>query len=185
LNARGKLQAEALAKRLADVPLELIYTSDLGRARITAEMIAAGRPREVPVVITPQLRECDYGLWEGMTRPDVAIRFPGDWNEWMKRGGASRPTGGEDSLSLAGRAGRVFDEAVREEKTVLIAAHRGSLRAILCHALGLEQTFRDRFFVENCSISALECRPGHPPCLMFLNDTCHLDGAVDPSSAAS
>jgi broad specificity phosphatase PhoE len=182
LNARGKLQAEALAQRLADVPLDIIYTSDLGRARITAEMIAARRPREVPVVITPQLRERDYGLWEGLTRSDVAGRFPGDWSDWIKRGGASRPTGGEDFLALAGRTCHVFDEAVREEKTVLIAAHRGSLRAILCHALGIEQTFRDRFFVENCSISALESRPGHPPCLMFLNDTCHLDGALHPSS---
>jgi broad specificity phosphatase PhoE len=176
LNARGRRQAEALARCLADVPLELIYTSDLSRARITAETIAARRPREIPVVAMPELRECDYGLWEGLTRPEAAGRFPDDWSDWIKRGGAGRPTGGEDVLSLAGRTGRVFEQAVGEGKTVLISAHRGSLRAILCHALGLDQTFRDRFFFANCSISALECRPEHGPNLLFLNDTCHLDG---------
>ena len=176
LNARGRQQAEALADRLADVPLEHIYTSDLSRARVTAELIAARQPRAVPVVALPELRECDYGLWEGLTRPEVAGRFPGDWSNWQKRGGSGRPTGGEDIIALAERTGRVFDEAAGEGKTILISAHRGSLRAILCHALGIEQSFRDRFSIANCSISALECRPENRPLLLFLNDTCHLGG---------
>jgi len=176
LNGRGKRQAEALAGRLAAVPLELIYASDLGRARVTAETIAAGQPRELPILVMPELRECDYGLWEGMTRPEAAGRFPDDWNVWQARGGAGRPTGGEDYLSLAGRTSRAFEKVIAEGKTVLISAHRGSLRAILCHALGIDQTLRDRFSIANCSLSALECRPGSRPLLLFLNDTCHLDG---------
>jgi broad specificity phosphatase PhoE len=176
LNARGRRQAEALAERLANVPLDLVYSSDLSRARVTAELIAARRPRAVPVVLRPELRECDYGLWEGLTRPEAAGRFPGDWSDWQKPGGSGRPTGGEDIIALAGRTGRVFDEAAGERKTVLISAHRGSLRTILCHALGIEQTFRDIFSFTNCSISALECRSEGRPLLLFLNDTCHLDG---------
>jgi broad specificity phosphatase PhoE len=176
LNARGRRQAEALAERLADVPLDLIYASDLSRARVTAELIAARRPRAVPVVARPELRECYYGLWEGLTRPEVAGRFPGDWRDWYVRGGSGRPTDGEDISALAGRTGRVFDEAAGKGKRVLISAHQGSLRTILCHALGLEQSFRDRFTLANCSISALECRPESRPRLLFLNDTCHLDG---------
>jgi broad specificity phosphatase PhoE len=176
LNVRGRRQAEALASRLADVPLEHIYTSDLSRARVTAELIAAGQPHEVPVVALPALRECDYGLWEGLTRPEAARRFPLDWSEWQKRGGSGRPTGGEDIVTLAERTGSFFDEAAGEGKQILISAHRGSLRAILCHALGIEQVFRDRFSIANCSISALECRPEGRPLLLFLNDTCHLGG---------
>jgi broad specificity phosphatase PhoE len=176
LNARGKRQAEALADRLADIPLDLIYTSDLGRASNTAERIARRQQREVPVIMMPELRECNYGLWEGLTRSEVAGRFAGDWTDWEEGKGLERPTGGEDFLSLARRAGRAFDAAMREGKTVLISAHRGPLRAILCHALGIEPIFRDRFSVANCSLSALECRPEHQPSLMFLNDTCHLHG---------
>ena len=153
----------------------MIYTSDLSRASETADIIAGEQPEKVPVVEMPELRECDYGLWEGLTRPEVAVRFAEDWKIWNKGGRTGSPTGGEDSLSLGRRGGRAFDAAVRERKTVLISTHRVTLRAILCHALGIEQAFRDRFVVMNCSLSALECRPEYRPRLVFLNDTCHLD----------
>jgi len=154
----------------------MIYTSDLSRASETAERIAARQPGKVPVVAMAELRECDYGLWEGLTRSEVAARFKEDWEAWNKGGRTGKPTGGEDSLFLAGRGGRAFDAAVREGKTVLISTHRVTLRAILCHALGLDQAFRSRFAVKNCSLSAVECRPEYPPRLLFLNDTCHLEG---------
>ena len=176
LNARGRRQAEALAGRLSRVPLEVIYTSDLSRANETAGMVAARQPGEVPLVAMPDLRELDYGLWEGLTRSEVAGRFAEDWRIWNKGGRIGSPTGGEDALSMAGRAGRAFDAAVLERKTVLISTHRVTLRTILCHALGLEQTFRNQFAVMNCSLSALECHPEYRPRLILLNDTCHLDG---------
>ncbi len=168
-------QAEALAARLAAVPLEIIYASDLSRARLTAELIARQQPRSVAVVARPELRECDYGLWEGLTRPEAADRFPAEWRDWKAGGG--HPTGGETIASLAGRTGRLFAEATGNGKaTVLISAHRGSLRTILCHALGIAQAFRDRFEIANCSVSALECPPDGQAHLLFLNDTCHLAG---------
>ncbi len=174
MNDCGRAQAEALAVRLASVPLETIYTSDLGRSLETTRIIAAAQPREVKIVSTPGLRECHYGLWEGLTRREAAQRFPEDMAAWRRGGGIGRPPGGEDFLTLASRAGRVFDEAAREGKTALISAHRGPLRAILCHALGFEQTFRGRFLLTNCSLTALECHPEYPPRLILLNDTCHL-----------
>jgi broad specificity phosphatase PhoE len=178
LNERGRKQAEALAERLASVPLERIYTSDLGRTCETTRAIAGRQPRNVPVVSTPELRECDYGRWEGLTRVEVARRFPDDWAEWRRRDGIGSPTGGEDFLSLAGRTGRIFDAAAGAGGPVLISTHRGPIRAILCHALGVGQAFRERFLVTNCSLSALECHPGHRTRLVLLNDTCHLEGVV-------
>jgi broad specificity phosphatase PhoE len=157
----------------------VIYTSDLSRTRVTAEMIAARQPAEIPIVMMPDLRECNYGLWEGLTRAEVAVRFAEDWDNWNKRGLTESPTGGENFLSLAGRAGRAFDATVQDGKTVLISTHRGTLRAILCHALQLDPADRDRFPVMNCSLSALECLPGCLPRLILLDDTSHLD-AVPP-----
>jgi broad specificity phosphatase PhoE len=176
LNARGRRQAESLAGRLSTVPLDVIYTSDLSRANETARIVAARQPGEVPVAAMPELRELAYGQWEGLTRSEVAMRFKEDWRIWNKGGRIGSPTGGEDSPSLAGRAGRAFDAAVQERKTVLISTHRVTLRTILCHALGLEQTFRNRFVVMNCSLSALECHPEYRPRIILLNDICHLDG---------
>jgi broad specificity phosphatase PhoE len=130
----------------------------------------------------PDLRECNYGLWEGLTLEQISERFAEDWKAWLRGGRVGSPTGGEDFISLERRAGRAFDAAARDEKTVLISAHRGSLRAIVCHALGLDTTFRSRFFVTNCSLSALECHPEHRPRLILLNDTSHLTESPRPLS---
>lgn len=138
-------------------------------------MIAERQLGEFSVITTPDLRECNYGLWEGLTCAEVAIRFAEDWDNWNKRRLTESPTGGENFLSQARRAGRAFDAAVQDGKTVLIATHQGTLRAILCYALGLKQAFRDRFVVRNCSLSALECRPRRRPRLILLDDTSHLD----------
>jgi broad specificity phosphatase PhoE len=177
LHERGRKQAEALAVRLTSIPLERIYTSDLGRALETTGIIAARQPKSVPVLPMPDLRECNYGLWQGLTYEEISERFAEDWQAWLRGGRIGNPTGGEDFLSLQMRAGRVFDAAAREGKTVLISAHRGPLRGILCHALGLGPTFRSRFFMTNCSLSALECSPGHRPRLVLLNDTSHLNAS--------
>ena len=58
----------------------------------------------------------------------------------------------------------------------MISAHRGPLRGILCHALGLDPIFRSRFLMTNCSLSALECHPEHRTRLILMNDTSHLSG---------
>ena len=150
----------------------------MGRAVETTGIIAARQAQTVPVVPTPDLRECHYGLWEGLTLEKIAERYADDWAAWRRGGRIGSPTGGEDFVSLQRRAGRVFDAAAEEGKTALISAHRGPLRAILCHALGLEPTFRSRFFVTNCSLSAIECHRSHRSRLILLNDTSHLH---DPS----
>jgi ribonuclease H / adenosylcobalamin/alpha-ribazole phosphatase len=182
LHERGRRQAEALATRLASVRLEKIITSDLRRALETTRIIAARQPGNVPVLPNAELRECHYGLWEGSSWDEIGEHFATDWQAWVLGGRIGGPTGGEDFVSLQRRAGRVFDEAAREGKTVLISTHRGPIRAILCHALGLEPTFRSRFFVTNCSLSALECQPGHRPRIVLLNDTSHLDDSpLSPS----
>jgi len=180
LNDRGNRQAEALAERLSAVALDVICTSDLRRSRETAERIAARQPGGVSLVTMPELRECSYGLWEGLTRAEVADRFAEDWENWNQRRLTECPTGGESFLTLFGRAGRAFDAAVQKGERVLIAAHRGTLRAILCHALQLDPAERDRFLVMNCSLTVLECLPGCRPRLALLDDTSHLR-AVPPA----
>jgi broad specificity phosphatase PhoE len=176
------VQAQILARRLANLPLEKIYSSDLSRSLETTAIITALQPKTVPVLPMADLRECHYGLWEGLTYEEISERFVEDWQAWVRGGRIGSPTGGEDFVALGTRAGRVFDTAVQEGKTVLISAHRGPIRAIICHALGLEQSFRSRFFVTNCSLSAIECHPDHRPRLVLLNDTSHLQGLPEIDS---
>ena len=161
---------------MASIPLDMIYTSDLGQARETTRIIAAAQPREVPVIAMPELRECNYGLWEGLTHDEIAHRFAEDWDDWIRRGGVGKPTGGEDYITLVRRSGRLFDALIREGQTVLISTHLGPLRAIICHTLGLEPSFLSRFWATNCSLSTLEYTTGDRSQITLLNDTCHLAG---------
>ena len=63
LTDRGRAQAAALSDRLADIALDAVYSSDLRRARETAEAVAL--PHGLDVIVLPELREVDVGSWEG------------------------------------------------------------------------------------------------------------------------
>jgi broad specificity phosphatase PhoE len=75
LNAIGRFQARELAARLAGTAFDAIYTSDLSRARETADIVAAAQG--LAVIPDPGLREIDVGSWSGLTRDEIRDRFPG------------------------------------------------------------------------------------------------------------
>src|SRR5690349_15996562 len=74
LNELGRRQATRLAEQLRTIPFDAVYSSDLRRAHETAEILAA--PHAVPIVVDPALREIDIGSWSGLTRAEIAARFP-------------------------------------------------------------------------------------------------------------
>jgi broad specificity phosphatase PhoE len=136
LTDRGRAQADELATRVADIPLDAIYSSDLQRARDTAAAVARGRglePRELPA-----LREVDVGSWEGLTRDEAETRFPDGFRRWQNGG-----IGWEDGETYGEMSERVL-AAVRtiadrhRGARVLIVAHGGPIRAIHAAALGLD-----------------------------------------------
>ena len=74
LNDLGRKQARSLAESLAARPIDALYSSDLARARETAEIV--GERIALPVGLDPRLREVDVGEWSGLTSPEVEQRFP-------------------------------------------------------------------------------------------------------------
>src|SRR5437764_2409246 len=94
LTERGRAQAAELAERLADIALDAVYSSDLRRARETAEAVA--QAQGVDLVQLAELREVSVGSWEGLTREEAATRFPEGFRRWLAGG-----TGGEDVESSA------------------------------------------------------------------------------------
>jgi broad specificity phosphatase PhoE len=136
LTERGRAQAEELAERLADVTLDAVYSSDLRRARETAEAVA--RAQELGVVQLPELREVDVGSWEGLTRAEAETRFPDGFRRWLAGG-----TGWDDGESYGEMSARVLDAVdgiAREHECgrVLIVSHGGPIRAIHGAALGMD-----------------------------------------------
>jgi broad specificity phosphatase PhoE len=136
LTDRGREQAAALAARLADLPLDAVYSSDLRRARETAAAVAG--PRGLEVRQRPALREVDVGGWSGLTREEVAERYPDAFREW-EHGFA----GWDDGETYRAMCERVVGEVLRiaanhDGRCVLVVAHGGPIRAIHAAALGLD-----------------------------------------------
>lgn len=139
LNDHGRAQARALAQRLAGETFDAIYASDLQRAHETALIIA--EDKRMSVAIDAGLREIDVGGWSGLTRADIAARFPG----------VTSHDGETDDQHLA-RVLAAFTRiaTAHREQRVLVVSHGGSLRALWRHATGAQAPV-----LGNCETAAL------------------------------
>jgi broad specificity phosphatase PhoE len=155
LTELGQRQADALAERLAGVPLAAVYSSDLRRARATAE--AAARLHGLRPVTLKALREVDVGSWSGLTRGEAAERFPEDYANWLEGGPGWRD--GETYAQMAERVVRALrDIAERHlDEIVLVVTHAGPIRAAHAAAIGVDvHTYRRFRPVEpNARLSAV------------------------------
>jgi broad specificity phosphatase PhoE len=132
----GRRQAAELAERLASVRLDAVYSSDLLRARETAEPVAERHGLEVTAL--QALREVDVGAWSGLSRPEVERQFPEAFARWRDGG-----QGWEDGETYEQMTARVVDAvleiaAAHPDGEVLVVAHGGPIRALHAVALGLD-----------------------------------------------
>jgi broad specificity phosphatase PhoE len=174
LTARGVDQGEALARRLARTSFEAIYTSDLGRAVQTAELIARATGR--PIVIEPGLRERHMGIFQGLTDAEAAARFPDEVAAARRIGPAYEAPGSESIAHRVERAVRVLsDLAARHPDATLVAVtHNGFLTGFFEHVLALAPGHDHRYAQRNCAYNTFHHDRGHWR-LETWNDTSHLD----------
>ncbi|MBD0348367.1 MAG: histidine phosphatase family protein [Thermoleophilia bacterium] len=161
LNAAGREQARDLAERLAGTRLDAVYASDLRRARETAEILAARLA--MPVVVDPQLRELDFGSWEGWTVEELQERDPENVARWLETGEAVWERG-ETHADLARRVRTAVARLaeIHAGGQILLVAHGGPVRALLMEAEGLDFVTRRREFprIENCALSRIAVEDG-------------------------
>ncbi len=100
LDAVGARQAEVLAAELESLRPRWVVSSDLRRARATAEIVA--KACGLDAESDPRFREVDLGGWEGLTRAEVEDRFPDEWRRW-RAGEDVRRGGGETKAEAAAR----------------------------------------------------------------------------------
>ena len=142
LNETGRAQARALAEQLRGTPFDAVYSSDLQRAHETAELVAA--PHGVPVVADEGLREIDVGSWSGLTRAEIAARFP----DGERPDGETRDVHGARVLAAVERIARA-----NPERRILVVTHGGTMRALHGHLSDLPL-----HPVENCGVLELHFR---------------------------
>jgi len=116
LSEQGEMEAKAAGERLIDhgARPKRIYTSDLARAKETADIIA-GQLGDLPVVPDKLLREMAMGTWDGELIEDIKAKFP---EEYAKRGDDLRNyriPGGENFYDLRGRVLREFHRIFSED----------------------------------------------------------------------
>jgi len=137
LSPRGEREAAALARRLASVKLAAAYSSDLSRARRTAEILTG--PHLLEAVAVPALREFAMGRWEGLTAAEIRALDPAAFDAWMADVGRFQFPGGESLGDVAARVWPALEaiEARHAGGAVLVVAHGGPNRIVLCRALGV------------------------------------------------
>ncbi len=141
LNAAGLEQAARAAEALAGRTYAAIYTSDLERARVTAEII--GRRLGMEVIVDARLREVNQGAWEGMLSTEIQARYAREWAERQRDRLHFRPPGGGESVTdVATRLWAAVDELVARapDGPLILVSHGLALATLICRADGLPLT---------------------------------------------
>ena len=159
LDEVGVEQARTAARILTGLKPAAIVSSDLKRASATAAEL--GALTGLPVLATPGLRETYLGTWQGLTRDEVAARFPGEEEAWL-RGDLERRGGGETCrrspiARVAAAQAALAD--IGPDDTLVAVTHGGSGRVLIGSMCGLPPEHWSALGVlSNCSWSLLAQR---------------------------
>jgi probable phosphoglycerate mutase len=132
LSEVGVLQARLLAQRLAKMKFDVLYSSDSGRAQSTARSIADATGHEL--VVDSRLRERHFGIFEGLTGPEIQARHPDAYALWRTRDPAYVVPGGESLLAFRERAQGCLNE--------IAMRHPQELVVVVTHGLVLDLIYR-------------------------------------------
>ena len=172
LDDRGAAQAQALAARLAPVPLDAIVSSPLERCAQTADAIAAGRP-QVPVHHDERVGECKYGDWTG--KPLKRLAKEPLWRVVQQHPSGARFQGLEggsmpDMQYRAVIAVLDWNTRLGRDACYLVCSHGDVIKAIVTDALGLHLDQCQRIQADPCSLTVIRYTPLRP-FLLRMNDT--------------
>lgn len=176
LSAHGSQQAIQLANALSGLPVAAVYSSPLQRTYHTALPIAARHNLEVQKV--DDLRECDFGRWEGLSRVEVLERSPEDSQlllEW-EHNASIAPPGGESFEALQQRVNSAVESLAQAhpDQSIVLVSHVGPIKVILSTALGAPLSSAFRIFLDPATISVVDWRDAAYATVRLVNSHAHL-----------
>ena len=174
LSADGTRQVNAAAHRLASgARIDAIVSSPLPRAAATAEIVAD----ELALTAAPDddLRETNFGEWEGLTFTEIQNRWPEEVVAWQ-HDPQQAPPGGESFADTACRVNRACERILREHpgQTVLVVSHITPIKIMLCRALGAPLLAVYRFYLGSACINEIQWHGSQFAAVRKVNDTSHL-----------
>jgi broad specificity phosphatase PhoE len=134
LDELGQVQAQALGTVFAADPPAVVVSSDLVRARDTAQAVCDHVG--LPLVVDERLRETHYGEWQGMSPAELTARWPTEYAAWKRWEG--EPIGGEGPLQVAARAAASVQDHLPDSGDLLLVTHGGTARALVGHLTDLD-----------------------------------------------
>jgi len=177
LSDEGRRQVASLAERLKGETLDAIYASPMARTMESAHIL--GTPHAIAPIAAAELREIDYGRWEGLSRTEVESRFQAEYAIWQEDPFTIAPDGGESGLSVLNRALPMMRLIVERHRhrSVMVISHKGTNRLLISSLLGFDiRGYRDRLDQSPAALNILDFMNEVRPRLRLFNDVSHYDG---------
>ena len=177
VTAHGAEQMERLAERLRDVPFDAVYSSDLRRARFTAQ--AALRGRNIPLITDRRLREINIGPWEGEPFANAIWETPALFDTFLNDPEHFYLEGAETYAQVQARALEVLNEIAEANpgRTLAVTTHGITIRCIFTGLLGVPLSDNKAVSMfANTGIGRLRYADGKWT-VLSINDAKHLDEA--------
>ena len=176
LSDEGQAQAMAAAGRVAGISRDVaaVVSSPLSRCMRTAELISA-EVGGATVTVLPDLIECDFGAWEGLTFAEVRERWPDEMAAWLASTSVA-PPGGESFQAVAKRV-RAAMATLRSSypaSVVVVVSHVSPIKLILRDALAAGDAFLHRLFLDAAGVSTMDVWPDGGIAVRSVNETAHL-----------
>ena len=175
LDDTGRVQVQAVARRLRLEKPASLYSSGLSRAVETANAIRSALASPPELQIEPRLTEGHFGEWQGRTYESLKIEEPETIARWKADRLGFSPPGSEALSDLANRVQAAYERILDEnrDQTAIVVAHGGSLQVMLALALGLPLEHYWQLWMSNASVSELRIDE-RGTILQLLNDISHL-----------
>ncbi len=176
LTERGHEEARAVAARLADKPIDGLFSSDLPRAVQTAEPIA--KVSGLPIVQDPALREKNFGHLTGMRFSELEDKHPDVWRGLLARDLHFQPPGGESHAQCRTRMHGFLTKLYETHTTgrVVIVSHGVAINHLLYSIMNtpIDMTPSMVFQIDNCSIQRAERQTDGHVRIICINERSHL-----------
>ncbi|SES69366.1 probable phosphoglycerate mutase [Natronincola peptidivorans] len=173
LTELGYLQTQKLAHRLSEEKIEVIYSSNLVRAKSTAIMIS--KQLNVPYYYEENLAEMDFGEWEGLTNDEIIKLYPDKYNGWRMKPHEVCIPRGESLIAAQKRIVSFFEELIKTTNynKILLISHSTINKLLLLYILGMNLSNYYILKQDNCCINILSFGK-YGPRLLNYNDTCYI-----------
>lgn len=139
LNKIGRAEAGEIKTKIKGLKVDAVFCSDLKRSWQTAKIIFG--TTGCRIIKNPNLREINFGNWEGLTSNQILKRFPSTYKKWLRDPFAADIPHGQNLYHFTSKIKNELKKMVKAnlEQTVALVIHSGPIRVILNTVLGIKR----------------------------------------------